>query len=295
MTNPDQYCLQIAGYHIVIELPLHNIPIGSIYNNFLQGRCLHPDIKITLKYGIPDFNFLPDSNLKADLSTHSTEVMTQRNWVVLEKNQEYFVSVFANDGSGLTDCILHVTNNKNWLLYIKEPPVGTQTDLLAHPLGSIIIYYCTVKFNDIFLHGSGVFHDDTGRIFSGFSGAGKTTMARIWKQNGSVVIHDDRLVIRKINGRWIMHNTPVYDTDFPKSAPVNEIYFIYHDKINQVTKITGSGAVAKVISCCIQHDFDKKIIESLLNSVSDLCAGIYLYNLGFSPDEKIINFITHQK
>jgi len=46
------------------------------------------------------------------------------------------------------------------------------------------------------IHASGVNNAGHGYIFSGVSGKGKSTMAKLWDNSGARVIHDDRLILR---------------------------------------------------------------------------------------------------
>ena len=72
---------------------------------------------------------------------------------------------------------------------------------------------------DIMIHASGVNHSGHGYLFSGTSGSGKTTMAKLWDKAGARVIHDDRLIIRNIAGSYKMYNTPIYMNDIPTESP----------------------------------------------------------------------------
>ena len=72
-----------------------------------------------------------------------------------------------------------------------------EIDPFEYPLDGLILYYLTVINGDIMIHASGVNNAGEGYLFSGVSGKGKSTMAKIWDNYGAKVIHDDRLVIRK--------------------------------------------------------------------------------------------------
>lgn len=289
-------CLKIADYCILLESNLdYALTFDPIYNNFFFNADVAFDVKITVQCGIPNFDFHTASKLTADIHQYIKSETVQRNWHIYKKEQEYYVYIFSTHNPATIDSILHISKDKNWQLYVNKSLLKNDlTSIFAHPLISLIVYYCSVFHHDIFIHGSGIADGTSGRLYSGFSGAGKTTMARIWKQNGATVIHDDRLVLRKNMGQWMMHNTPVYLTDYPKCAPVHEVYFLSHYQKNKLEKLQGTNAVAKILSCCIQHDFDKKIVTQLIESIADFCAHTTQFNLGFYPDEKIIPFIQNR-
>jgi dephospho-CoA kinase len=73
--------------------------------------------------------------------------------------------------------------------------------------------------------------DGIGRVFSGVSGIGKSTMAEIWRNIGAQVINDDRLIIRIVkDGSIVMFNTPMTYSDSYKSTPLNHLYLPFHSK-----------------------------------------------------------------
>ena len=71
-----------------------------------------------------------------------------------------------------------------------------EIDPFEYPLDGLILYYLTVINGDIMIHASGVNNAGHGYLFSGVSGKGKSTMAKLWENSGAKVIHDDRLIIR---------------------------------------------------------------------------------------------------
>ena len=49
-------------------------------------------------------------------------------------------------------------------------------------------------------------------------------MAMLWKGAGAKVVHDDRLVIRKVGKEYFMYNTPVYDDEVPEYAHLDKYF-----------------------------------------------------------------------
>jgi hypothetical protein len=162
---------------------------------------------------------------------------------------------------------------------------------LKYPMGPIILHYLTVKSDAVMIHASCAFDGFNGRIFTGFSGAGKSTISKIWADAGNLIVNDDRLIIRKRENDFYVHNTPMYYQDVPKAVPLNSIFLISHSPQNKIKKLSGALAVSKVLAFCIQNNFDKKIIHNHLEFLSELCTHISVYELGFVPDSGVVNFI----
>jgi len=184
---------------------------------------------------------------------------------------------------------------KHWKIY-SEPMEDGQLHPMKYPMGPIMLYYLVVNNNAIMIHASGVFDGAKGRIFTGFSGTGKSTMAEQWKACGSSIVNDDRMIIRKGVDGFYMHNTPMYYFDLPKSAPLLAIHLIRHFPENITQRITGAKAVSKVMAFCIQNNFDKQFIQNYIGFITDLCDSVGIYETGFVPDHSIVRYLqTHEE
>jgi hypothetical protein len=88
---------------------------------------------------------------------------------------------------------------------------------LSTTLYSIIYYYLLTFEKGIFIHACGIKDKMGGGIFVGRSGAGKTTLVRFARSiAGFKCINDDRLIIRKQNGKFFIYNTPFHGDYLPE-------------------------------------------------------------------------------
>lgn len=162
---------------------------------------------------------------------------------------------------------------------------------LKYPMGPIIMHYMTLKSDAVMMHASCAFDGQNARIFTGFSGNGKSTISKLWSDAGNLIINDDRIIIRKNETGYAVYNTPMYYQDRSKKAPLSAIYLISHSPENKIKKLCGALAISKVMAFSIQNNFDKQFIQSRLDFFSNLCQNIPVYELGFVPDKSVINFI----
>ena len=162
---------------------------------------------------------------------------------------------------------------------------------LPYPLDGLLLYFLSSTMGDIMIHGSGVICSGRGWIFTGRSGSGKTTMAGIFDRAGDRVIHDDRLILRKVAGGWVMHSTPVYRNDEPRSAAVSHLWGITHGRSNVSTPVTGAEAVAMVMSNCVQQNRDREAASRLAASVEELVSSVRVSRLSFVPDNLIRDYL----
>jgi hypothetical protein len=211
-------------------------------------------------------------------------------WSIHKNGQELFiVTLFPLSGFRKKAVLRFSLLLMEWDLWIDGPE--TYADPMEYPLDGLILYYLTVLSGDIMIHASGVNHAGNGYIFSGVSGKGKSTMARLWDQSGAKVIHDDRLIIRSIDGKHRFFNTPVYNNDLPSESSLDKIFLISHFTANITKPVLGASAISLVMANCIQHNWDTGIVDSLIGSVLELCTAIPVVQLGFLPDKSVIDHI----
>src|SRR5690242_18637948 len=82
---------------------------------------------------------------------------------------------------------------------------------LQYPLDELLIVNLLARNRGVELHGCGVVDSDgRGYLFLGQSGAGKTTMARLWQAENQLatLLSDDRIILRAKAGEIWMYGTP---------------------------------------------------------------------------------------
>lgn len=211
-------------------------------------------------------------------------------WSIYKRRSDLYIkTIFPHSDPEKEGILKFSLTSPKWDLYFKG--AGKETDPLEYPLDGLILYYLTVIHGDIMIHASGVNHSGHGFLFSGASGKGKSTMARLWDNAGVQVIHDDRLIIRNISGVFRMFNTPVYNDDAPSGSPLDRIYLIEHGIENKLILVQGATAVSLVMANCIQHNWNPEMIARTMGSLSIMCANIPVFKLYFKPDQSIIDFI----
>ena len=166
---------------------------------------------------------------------------------------------------------------------------------LPYPLDGLLLYFLFSRAGDIMIHGSGVSCHGRGWLFTGRSGSGKTTLARIFDRAGDRIIHDDRLVLRREDGRWVMYNTPVYRNDEPRSAPLDHLWIIRHGSANVSEPVTGAEAVAMILANCIQQNWDREAAVRLTAAADDLASSVRVSRLSFLPDGSIRDYLRLRK
>jgi hypothetical protein len=291
------YVLNIAGYNIGFEAAAEELDL-IVSPKFLRyissGTSL--DIRIRIHSGSKDLPAGSERLFHAPLVEEINGILIQNDpefWSIWEYNSVLFIKTTLPLSLYQKNAVLKFSmTDREWDLWIETDK--SEIDPFGYPLDGLILYYLSVINKDIMIHASGVNYAGKGLLFSGVSGKGKTTMARLWENREASVIHDDRLIIRRSESGYQMYNTPVYNNDQPMSSSLDRIFIIEHGTENRMIPLKGASAVSQVMANCIQHSWDQAIISNLLESVSGMCRLITPCKLFFRPDMSIIEYIQKQ-
>lgn len=287
MNQPNAICINIAEFSIklfsdsVIELEEGYLPF---VNN--DGQAI-PDINIECVAGLPAKSFEGEPVFKAE-----NEV--QKFYSIYKKDTGLAFVIYNQQTRNEIQQIAFLDKSFTcWKIY--SVASGNKLLPLKYPMGPIIMHYMTLKSDAVMMHASCAFDGEKARIFTGFSGAGKSTMSKIWSGAGNLIINDDRLIVRKQDDSFYVYNTPMYYRDIPKKAKLNSIFLISHSPENKIKKLDGASAITKVMAFSIQNNFDRQFIQDRLNLFSQLCSKVAVYELGFVPDQQVVPFVlTHE-
>jgi len=209
-------------------------------------------------------------------------------WEVLTGGGVTYARVWPMD-SVRNPVIVMPHGKMHWQIYADSE--GDTTDPLPYPVDGLLLYFLSSATGDIMIHGSGVICGGRGWIFTGRSGSGKTTIAGIFDRAGDRVIHDDRLILRREATGWVMHSTPVYRNDEPRSAAIDHLWGITHGSTNVSAPVTGAEAVAMVLSNCVQQNWASAAVLRLTTSVGELATSVRISRLAFRPDSGIRDYL----
>jgi hypothetical protein len=290
----DRYNLNIAGYNIRVEAASKGtelIPGQRFEGSICEER--YADLTITVYEGSGEFPHDAERVFHAPLIEDIDGYRIKKSdnfWSIYKHRSDLFIkTIFPYTNCEKEGYLRFTLNSRSWDLFLPEGI--NNADPLEYPLDGLILYYLTVMNGDIMVHASGVSHAGKGYLFSGISGKGKTTIARLWDNAGGKVIHDDRLIIRRTGDKYMMYNTPVYVNDKPDGAPLTRIFLIEHGTENMMIPVSGAKAVSLMLANCIQHNWNPEIIARLMGSVSIMSSELQVAKLKFLPDRSIIDYI----
>lgn len=292
------YSLNIADYRIRFE-SADDGPALMPSERFRSYLSSDPDTDILIKIHSGKY-ILPRDAEKVFNAPYVEEIngiqvkKSDKFWSVHKSYNDLYIRMSFPLSPEKKKAVLKFSlTSTEWDMWIDSD--GRETDPMEYPADGLILYYTTATYGDIMIHASGINNFGKGYLFSGISGKGKTTMAKLWDKSGAKVIHDDRLIIRNNRNGYMMYNTPVYKNDCPGVSNLNRLFLIEHGKENLIIPVRGAECVSFVMANCIQHNWNTEIIAKLLGSVSLMCNSIPIAKLCFKPDNSIINYIIENE
>jgi len=167
---------------------------------------------------------------------------------------------------------------------------------LEYPLDELIMMNLLAAGRGVEIHSSGIITPEgQGLIFAGQSGAGKTTISRLWQaETGADILSDDRIIIRKRNGQFWMYGTPWHGEAAlasSKGTPLNAIFFLRQAMKNEIVSQSNAVTAARLLACGFPPFYDPAGLEFTLGFYDELTTSIPCAELGFVPDRTAIDCV----
>lgn len=155
-----------------------------------------------------------------------------------------------------------------------------------------------IKNRGLIIHGAGINYDNKTILFVGPTGAGKTTISRLWSNFSKVkVLSNDRIIVRKKDIHYMLYPIPWYSEpddylDYDNDGlKLNKIFFIYPNRKNICYPVDETEAFKLIFPNIFPPFWDKNHIRILISFCFNLIENIPCFKLGFINNVSIINFI----
>jgi len=175
-------------------------------------------------------------------------------------------------------------------------PPGHLVYPLEYPLDELLIIHLLAAGRGAEVHACGVVDaSGQGYLFAGQSGAGKTTMARLWQKPEEItVLSDDRIILRYQAGQFWMYGTPWHGEaglSSPARAPLKGVYLLRHGPSNRLVPLRRSSTAARLVACSFPPFYHSSGLDFTLGFLDQLVEAVPCYELSFTPDERVIALV----
>lgn len=290
---PDETYLQIAHIKFSVTCPQATIlqNDNSNYRGFFQDvSASSGDFTIDV---VLDLQGMPDTRGMKKIFD------SEQSWSMYSDGKDCFLSLAAHDGtsrwiarfgsvfSGVTvHCSELQTSRKDGKTAVVNP--------VHYPLDQLLLIYALAQMQGIILHATGACMHDRCYIFSGTSGAGKSTIARLLSEGHQHdMLSDDRIVIRNIKDNFYAFGTPwPGDAHIAENGkyPLEAIFLISHGNENRAVRFSQREAVERLIPVTSILWYDKTLVDAALRFCEEVARAIPVYELSFKPDHTVVDF-----
>jgi hypothetical protein len=140
------------------------------------------------------------------------------------------------------------------------------------------------------LHASSAIRNGRAFLFSGVSGAGKTTMARLAPADAALLTDEISYVIRR-EGQYFAVGTPFYgELARPGEnlqAPIEAVYLLAKGPENKIEPILGADAVRGLLGNILFFARDPELVKLVFDSAFDFVRRVPVRRLTFVPDTSV--------
>jgi len=140
------------------------------------------------------------------------------------------------------------------------------------------------------LHAASAICDGRGYLFSGISGAGKTTLTRLAPAD-VILLTDEISYIRPDAGGYKAFGTP-FAGELARAgencaAPVAGLFFLEKGPRNRIEELSSAEAVRRLLRNILFFAEDKALVEKLFTTACDFVARVPVRRLTFYPDVRV--------
>lgn len=168
---------------------------------------------------------------------------------------------------------------------------------LEYPLDELLILHLLSQRRGVEVHACGIIDaDGRGHVFMGHSGAGKTTLARLWTTDPHVtILSDDRIILRRTDDGYRIYGTPWHGEAhfaYAAEAPLASLVVIGHGPHHSLTPLAPVEAIGRFMSCSFPPFYNSEALAWTLEFFTDIVQTIPAYTLAFLPNQQVLSFLA---
>lgn len=165
-------------------------------------------------------------------------------------------------------------------------------------LGEILRYFpmraILQQFLVLFFHAAQITYQETGILFAGPSGAGKTTQAKLWERfRNARIICNDRTLLRKQDGNWHSYGYPMDGSQPVRSGEVHVAGCIVLVKQSQngkssIERMRAGKAMAQLMPQLVIDRWSENARNQAAENLFLLLKEMPVYQLTATMDEQAV-------
>ncbi len=158
----------------------------------------------------------------------------------------------------------------------------------------IVHTLCLARAHGFLLHAASAVRNNRAFVFSGISGAGKTTISRCAPQD-AVLLSDEISYIRRSSDRYFAWGTPFAgEMGTPGaniSAPIAQLFFLEKGPENRIDDMDHSEAIRLLLRNTLFFNNDNEAVGAVFDSACDFLQHVPARRLTFVPNASVWELI----
>lgn len=284
----------IAGMSIEVrsDLPFNGSTFAPKFEHFETSGPLEENIVL-------NHHFSSTGNIK--IGSSDKKIYFRSPWAIYQQDEKWIYQRIKPKPPHESTYQTIVTNTEHSHLDIYNDTTikqkflaGGLESLTLFPTDQILTGRLLAYRDGCIMHSLGIILDGNGYLFVGHSDAGKSTMALMMKKE-ALILCDDRNIIRKKNGEYILSGTWSHG-DVPdvssKTAPLKAIFFLNQSPENALEPILDETKIFEsLLACLIKPLETRDWWEKSLDFLSMVSKEVHCWNLRFNKNGTVFDLI----
>ena len=149
-----------------------------------------------------------------------------------------------------------------------------------------------VRRDRVCFHAACIRTNQGGILFSGPSGIGKSTQARLWcEHRGAELINGDRPILQRTSGGFLAWGSPYAGSSrcfVNDSVPVRAVVFLAQEPKNRIRRLKTAEAFRRIYGQLTMYSWDPFFVERACDLAQALAEQVPCWELGCVPDETAV-------
>ena len=268
----------------------HRLFLEDALESFTCEPCARPDIQ----FRVDIESAFPGLDAYKTIFTSNPDGL----WTILEDMaKSHYLIALQNVASDKEPYRIIRADRKfsDFHIYTRPSDEGVLYPL-EYPLADLAVSgHININRIGIILHSACVSTGGRGLLFSGVSGAGKSTISELWQKDpGSVVLTDERVLIREKDADLWAYGTPWHGTSVIHKnlgVPIDRVFFIKHGGINRIWPLSRKDAANRLMVRCFPTFWNLDGMKFALDFCLRVADEIECGELSFIKEMSTVDFL----
>lgn len=271
--------LQIAGRVVRFEAASDDVAfsVSGVRSSFVVEDAKRPNCVVRCEYGEPE----PD---RTPIVAESSTLWEMRRRATGEDEITFYGPV-GHERVAWAQLIVDESFRHARLIQRRDWG-GRSTIRVGYPVDELLLCRLLMSEGVLIVHGATVEYEGMALLFTGHSGAGKSTIAAIAESAGARVLSDDRSIVAVRQSTPTVWGTPWHGTHrrgAPEAVPLTAMFLLVQDQEDRTVRVSPARATGELLVRLIHPGSRPADMERLLDSVAEVAGGVPMAELRFRP------------